>query len=497
MLHASPYSSIATSASSSSKTAPFVATKSSVTLADKLDLKNLPLATTPGGRAFAMKALHPADKEIKVARVPGSVLPTVAVACDQVKTISFPAGATQAFIIQSPNPLIQASIIFMSGAQGYLDHYVITNSALGGVGFHQQPPSFSDLINNYNSQMEGVQSYRITSQCMTADVIAASLVDQGTIVSAQFQMKPKSVSPGDLNMNQSMTAIVKAVVESDAWYYGVPPPTETLLTSTSAYTAKTKDGFYQPLKLDRFKWVANYDRHVPFTAPNKTQYQNISMKARDENITTDCTFPYYLVGCTNNNYSLPKPSSHTYGLTWIQGIPADKDVAIRIRVRQVVELMPLPGSRYAPLSEAPLPPDDTSLRMVLEISARMQDAYPASYNDLDKLKRIINKIGSGLVKYVAPGLDVAGLVFPAASAISKVASGAGNLMVKLTGGESTPYASYADQAAKLNRPDSFVPVKVISNDRIVGKDSKGQLWYCIWNPRGDQAFRKVPAGVTI
>lgn len=406
-------------------TPPVVVTKAKVTLADHLDLKSLPLATTPGGRAFAMKALHPADSEIKVARGPGSMVPTVAICNDSLFTIPWPENCNAAEIVQWANPICPCWVNFYDPTSEDpslpAEVWFYGNSTFGG-GWAKNP-AWNSVFGPSASFTERYESYRINAQSLTCQVIAPAVADQGTITSAQYVTRPKTISPSDFARTGSGDdRHVVYTAPSDVWLYDAKPNKASLLLGTSAYSSKAVDGVYQPLKLNKFKFKASADKFYPLTDNGEA-----SIDGGAEGLSTTCRWPLYFPGLEYNYISLfaiPKPTCDTLGVTWIEGTAGHPQVSLRIRFRQVMEAVPVIGTPWAAMAEAPLPPDDLCFRMISEIGGRMKDAYPSSYNDFGKLKDIITTIGHKVVKYVNPALDLLSVVPGVGNVVSGIRTGA-------------------------------------------------------------------------
>lgn len=390
---------------------PVVVTKNMVSLADHLDLRNLPLSTTPAGKNFVIKSLHPADHEIKSVRGPGSTVPTLGVCADMVDTIPFPAGATSAYLVQTPNPAIPLSVIFVDSAGVGVEYWLWSNPGFGGPGL-QRNPTYNSAVSFWGNMHNQIEAYRVLAQSVTVDVIAPAVADQGTIVSAQFEKYPQTMQATTMIYDNNTWKIDQFC---DVWAYDSVPEATAILMGTNAYTAKAREGFYQPLKIGTFKWRAVDDYMIQMAKAN-------SMTAGSVNQTfTTNNFPIYFAGTyiSANGLPIPKPTSKIIGLTWIEGTEGAPRVSLRLRARQVTEIIPTIGGTYAPLAEAPYPPDELAFKMVKEISARMKDAYPASYNASGKLKDIIKNIGEGILKFSDPVLDVVGMI----PGVGNVASG--------------------------------------------------------------------------
>lgn len=408
-------------------TAPVVVTKTAVTLADHLDLRNLPLATTPGGKNFALKCLHPAESEIKVNRGPGGSLPSVGMNFDFIKTIPVPQNCTDVYISQTANPLVPFFANFVDNQGNSLSQAAYTNTVFGLSGYKTSWTSWNGLIpTTVNNYLEWVEDYRVTAQSLTLDYIAPMVADQGTITAAQMECKPVTESTAASTWNGSSSTPPYTLASysrtADTWFYEPMPDPQTLLMGTSAYTAKLREGVYQPLKLNKFKFVNARDRFVPLSANRSA----VGMQVREGILGVPGAvapmFPYQISFTPiSTDAPLVKPSCHTVGIIHLSGmgVSATNIVSLRVRFRQCIEMHVTPGSLWAPMTEAPYPPDRLAYDMVTEIFGRMKDGYPASYNDLGKLKDTIGKLGNELIQYVDPVLDVLGMV----PGVGSVASG--------------------------------------------------------------------------
>lgn len=433
--------------------APTVVTRSKVSLADHLDLKELPLATTPAGRTFALKALHPADPEIKINRGPGTIRPTLAIASDMLDTLPFPSGATAACLVQTPNIYYPLTVFFVNAGGSLVSAMRFSNKALGGPGVETSPTGFAVSRVPMDTALRSMEAYRVTAQSITCDVIAPALSDQGTIVSAQYVDNPLTVQPTTITSEVAAGPDVITLCR-DLWMWNPRPNPVDLLMGTTAYSGKAREGFYQPLKLDKFDFIHSEDTCI---------YMNVSASFVSDGMSTSMTsgnYPIFSnaadVGTTTLT-ALPKPSSNVIGISWIEGTAGNPQVSLRVRVRQVIEAIPRLGTTYAPMAESPLPPDELAYRMVAEISGRMKDAYPASYNDLGKLKDTILKIGKSVLKYADPVLDVLSAV-PGVGAVASGLRVAKRVVPLITQGVASMGKFPAiKQPIPVQRPQAAVP----------------------------------------
>lgn len=79
----------------------------------------------------------------------------------------------------------------------------------------------------------------------------------------------------------------------------------------------------------------------------------------------------------------------------------DPTASIRITMRWTMDMVVRPGSIYAPFTKMPPVEDHLALKMYAEVSRRMNDGYPASYNNLAALLPVIGKIAKAVLPTLA------------------------------------------------------------------------------------------------
>lgn len=383
---------------------PIVVTNKKVTLADHLDLRNLPLATTPGGKNFALKALHPSEHTIKAARVPGGNKMSVAIHMDAVGTFSVPDllkthSGNMWRITQSPNIACPCLVECLTSDYAPVVNYDFMNSALGGQVMGANP-GCTQLDGFFENNIAGkIREYRITSQSVTVELVAPALADQGTIISAITDNPPQTFS----FVYQGATPNDPISLQPDIHLFKKPPTDDKLLLGANTYTGKARDGVYQPLKISSFKWRNARDpAFFANTDDDETYRYNVSYQ-------DTLQWPIY---CNNTDSTFwnktpvwPKMCGNLWGITYLKGM--SNDASIRVRVRQVMEITAPVSTVYAPLLEPALPPDELAMKMYFEISSKLADGYPASYNDLGWLKDLIGKMAKAFSPLVDPALSIA------------------------------------------------------------------------------------------
>jgi len=382
-------------------------------LKEHLNLESLPLASSEEGKKFVMKALHPADHEIKATRVPGGIDNTVALAIDQLFDIPLDHDCTRLILapcLETPFMVEAFNYDGEGNPRPYAGLSVFQPPAFGGGGL----VSYNDATSLMGPR-DNFESIAITSESFTAEFIAPALSNQGAVCSAQFPHKPQlvSVASGD-----ALTA------EGDMNVYSIPfcifdnyPEKAACLSGTRAYSGKLTGGVYVPLRLTSFKQRYINDSFC-------RGYAQPGAQNRDGGAIPRRTFGG--VGYMSDRvgmglmYERILPLGNTWSVTYLDGY-AKGQVSLRVRFRMTVEGRVYPGSSYAPLAEPPPVPDDVALKMYREIAGRLTNAYPASYNDWNKLKGTVLSLASKLLTNVAPWVKTAVKGLPYGSALSMLA----------------------------------------------------------------------------
>jgi hypothetical protein len=116
--------------------------------------------------------------------------------------------------------------------------------------------------------------------------------------------------------------------------------------------------------------------------------------------------------------------------------------SFRVTIRLVLEMGVTPNNDFAAFASDPLPPDDTAYELYLAMVNELMDAYPAEYNDLNKIWGKIKEIGKKVVSFIDPVAGVAAAVgVPYAKAVQGIARG-------LTGAGSQKYIDSEEDGLK-------------------------------------------------
>lgn len=397
-----------------------------------LKLDDLPLATTDAGKRFVMKALHPADHEIKATRIPGGIDNTVALQIDEV--FSVPLSKNRMRLILAP--LIDTPVM-IEQTIGDTDTFVGSHSfqppVLGGRGL----VSYDDARGFLPTLRRNFESLVITSESATVDFIAPALNNQGSVVAAQFPC----------NMQKFHAQCGEYVSGESSGYhpfsldFGVIddyPKKSEALSGTRAYSGQMINGCYMPLRLSKLK--PTYLNSSYLLGLGQSAQQDTGGSTLPTRDPSSAGYFSDRVGMGTGQERIC-PLGDTWGIMYFDDYTVG--TAIRVRFRMTLEARVYPGTSYASLAEPPPVPDAHAIKMYKEIAGRLVNAYPSSYNDWNQLKRTILSVANEIVGGVAPWLPTALKALPYGSALSAIAAPAlqgAQSWLKSKLGKSTPGA---------------------------------------------------------
>lgn len=358
-----------------------------------------------------MKALHPADHEIKATRIPGGVDNTVALQIDEVFSIPLTENRTRIILA----PLIETPVMV---EQTSVDesHFVGTHTF--------QPPTFGGKgLMTYDSARgflptlrKNFESLVITSESVTVDFVAPALSNQGSLVAAQFPC----------NMQRFYSQCGDHVSSETGGYhpfslcFGVIddyPKKSEVLSGTRAYSGQMINGCYMPLRLSKLK--PSYLNSAYLLGMGQSADQDTGGSTLPTRDPASCSYFSDRVGMGTDHERLC-PLGDTWGIIYFDDY--NVGTSLRVRFRMTVEARVYPGTTYASLAEPPPVPDAHAIKMYKEIAGRLVNAYPSSYNDWNQLKRTILSVANEIVGGIAPWLPTALKALPYGSALSTIAA---------------------------------------------------------------------------
>lgn len=423
------------------------------------------LATTPEGRAWALKALHPADPVTDCRGLPdASVCPTTCIAYNMVARVPAPAGpASWGFDLSLiPNAICPGFIRVLDANGLVVSQYNLLNQNLTPPGV--VAPTYAQLLTQFRSL--GIEAHRLAYFGTTAYQDGPALADQGTICAAQWHVAPRKYAIG-INVNLESQATRQMVVyqESDYAHY------ETSQYLPNAYFGVSKGGVYLPLRLSgNEKWRTEADLQL-FNAGG-TWSAASGDRAVDvvDGVVPILNIPPYpsleaarvivpsedLVGD-----SVFKPLNDIWGGISARNLSPQTNFAFYFRL--AIECRVHPTSVYA--SQVRMSPayDPVAIASYARISRELKDAYSSDFNDLGKLWDVIKSVA----RVVLPAV---GLMGPVGAAISGAGQAVMGIVDKASQrGESNPPPAAAVE--RMKEAQMVTPMAVARVQKAVATTS--------------------------
>lgn len=397
------------------------------------------LASTPDGRNWVIKALHPSDPTALSRGVPDpSSCPNVVLAYYNVFRISCPSGNTDPWgfdLTVLPNALVPGYFRTLAS-----DGLTITAEGnFLNSGFSPPTdlvPVYSHLLTQFRSL--GIEAHRLVAMGVTAYQDGPALANQGTLTAAQYQVaRRKYYACPDFGIAAPRFAVYQ---NNDEANY------DTSQHMPNAYFGESKDGCYLPLRLsqDAIKWRTEADLEYPNGSGTNSSQRNLTIP----NTTGPAWFPYpacergYYAGGLTLGDLVFAPLNGIWG-----GISARNlsyQTSFAFYVRMTIECRVSPTSTLAPQQSMSPPYDPVAMASYFRISRELKDAYPADYNDWGKLWDVIK----GAAKVALPALSmVPGPVGLIASAAHAGVNAVDSLVARKSAPRDSPPAASVQRVA--------------------------------------------------
>lgn len=376
------------------------------------------LATTPEGKGWVMKALHPADPITDCRGLPDEEsCPSVLIAYNMVFRISPPVGATSwSFDLTAmPDVVAPGFIRVMNQAGEITSSFNFLNQALTPPGV--AAPSYSQLLTQFRGL--GIEAHRLAYMGVTSYQDGPALADQGTLVASQYQVARKKyyVNSYSLTPYPDFIAGTRRFVcyqDNDLANYA---RSQYL---PNAYFGTSKAGCYLPLRLSgNHKWITEADLELFALAspggegigdnicsiPLGVPTANVPPYPSARSIMIDPAGGAYLTGD-----SVFRPMNNVWGA--ISAVNLSPSTSFAFYVRMGIECRVTPTSSLA--SQVHMSPmyDPMAIAAYTRISRELKDGYPADFNDLGKILNIIKSVA----RVVLPGISMMGPYGAAAGA---------------------------------------------------------------------------------
>jgi len=349
-----------------------------------IDGYSLPLGATETGKAWCLKALHPADPLVEVKGIPDeSAVPSVFVNYQTIQVLSPPAGTTDlswgGTLSVIPHPVCFGTYRTVDSSVTHTATGVHNNTQLTGA-------THTDKFQFFQSE---AARWRLAYMSITVVQDGADMTNQGTIVAAQ-----KLVTPAMLNYNYSTVDpatgnlnFVSAVPHVAAFSPADLPNYDNIQSMPNAYFNRSKEGLYMPLKLTRTHqvWHSMSDAIVPSMGSSHTgPVIRTGLLPIPPSSSAEWPFP------DNQGAGYSTLGSVTSALcNDIWGDIAFKNVAVtttlRVFYRAGYELQVFPGTGLTPFQSLSPKYDPMALSDYYAISRELKDAYPEDFNSLGKI----------------------------------------------------------------------------------------------------------------
>lgn len=375
-------------------------------------LASLGVATSEERAAqWVMKALHPADGTIGAPQMPdgcpGYTVPvetTVVASINPGATVTTAWGANLTLV---PHPTCLMAVDFTDGASAIVP-YTIRNTMFLGAN------TDSDI----RVLMSQAEEWRLTAMSATVHLDATATTDSGTVVAAQYPVKPIPLMTLACGFNNMTPVWHEPAIFHET---NDQPSYNSLMMLPQAYHTNAKEGCYLPLKLSQTSqhWRSARENCSLCNIGQLTQQAvNVGGWTMQPGIGGTPAFPNWDLTQFRLTaaYGVPSGAIQSAYLGDNFGRMAFKNLnptaALVVKIRCCLELRVNPLSPQVTHLKPACPLDPAALAEYFRISVKLDDAYPASFNDGGK---ILGRIAQAL-RLVGPYLGVIPAVGPALSA---------------------------------------------------------------------------------
>lgn len=349
------------------------------------------LGETDVGRLWCLKALHPAESSVLTAPMPvNETRQFSSVHFVQMDVQAMPATFDPAktwnltlFVFRDP--------CLLYAWQKTQDGAAVVNGYTFATQYNNA--TYSD---GYIAIRDACEKFRITSHAITAYFDGASETDQGHVVCGQTEFPRMKANPmfyGTLGVQAALPMT----------YWQDPPPNyDNIVQATRSFQGPARGGVYAPSKLQALgKWTTTNEGQNMFGS-SSGQFTALGRSlsyAENDLPAWYNTFPYMVTGA-----GVPFPIVYDQADTslttiFFRGISATSQV--RTTMRWTMDMLVRPATVWAPFVRMPPIEDHLALKMYAEVSRRMADGYPGSYNALGALLPIIASIASQVFPFVS------------------------------------------------------------------------------------------------
>lgn len=390
------------------------------------------MATTPEGKAWVIKALHPSDPLTVVRGLPDeSSSSTVVLQYHNVFRLSAPSTQTSGTwgfdLTAIPDMIAQACWrrYDSDGIPNGVGNFLNAGLTPPGVG----APSYVQLLAQFNTM--GVEAHRLLAYGITAYQDGPALADQGTLTACQYEVSRRKFyvnsSEPVLTTDPLAHMRIACYQETDLGSY------ETSQMLPTSYFGESKQGCYLPLRLTRTSqnWTtpACLEKFLPI---GTTSVGGVGDDLRIGHAPPPAGMPYPALGgawVVDSSGGIAgdrvyHPLNGIWGAICARNLSYQTSFAFYFRV--LVEVRVQPGSLLCSQQQMSPPYDPVALASYFRISRELKDAYPADFNDLGKIWDVIKKAASFVLPAISavPGpVGMLGKAGTAAMAVGNALSG--------------------------------------------------------------------------
>lgn len=328
-------------------------TPSSGKLSNLLASSGVVFGSTPQGKAWTLRALHPSDDGVRVDGIPDrTCVPTGMLHFKTSAVISNQGGNYDVDLVFIPSCILfGTATVRAAGIVTPIARHDILNSQLAGG------PTLAGIVGLWKGS---VASSRVVYYGVTVYLDAPALFDQGGLVVAQVQ-----------------------------------PSFSRVFTASPAYCTYTGGllGFEQLMGLPlAVQHQAKYGAYVPI----KLSQPSLSFVEQQQVYQYSGWFD--AIEGQPSHYTLPSLMDASMGCISLRNV--SQNASIRLVVRVGVEFTPVSYSPYSPFTRPSPAPDAIALDAYFRVCAQMPDGWTSDYNDLGKLVDVLK----GVAKWAWPAI---------------------------------------------------------------------------------------------
>jgi len=381
------------------------------TLRKLIDEHNLPFGDTENGKNWCIKALHPSDPLTQVDGIPDDcVQSSILMNYQAAFTFTCNPTATGTWAFQGsiiPHPIGMACVNTEDNVGNQTLEFL--NPEIAGATHAAKYGAYAALFNRWRLAYCGATIYQD----------GADLSNQGTITVCQRPLELAKLSIPFVNTGgTAVYAGIPCTYECGDW----PPLFSNCQSMPNAYFNNSKFGAYAPMKLSNMahRWISRNDAAMyggsqayvdgfsntnvlnvagasgtggayPFMTLSPPWAQPVS-GIRGGDATSPFCNDFVIDFCAKN---LAVTTSYT------------------VFIRMGFECQVVPGTSMCPLQKLAPPMDPRASLTYQLISREMKDAYPADYNDWNKIWEVIKNGARTIAPLVAKVHPALGALFNA------------------------------------------------------------------------------------